>query len=176
MLKAQAKVLSFGLIALFIFSVMKPAIAEDISRGPKSNPESSASALFLTPIRKIDRNTFTLDLVVDPAGEEINTVSTEISYPVDKLSLLEINKDNSFCSLFVEDENDNINGKIKISCIKPFPGVDTLSNVVTLTFTTQATGTADLDLSPDSLVLANDGYGTDVLKAATGQRVNLDLE
>jgi hypothetical protein len=175
MLKAPIKALSFIAIAVFIFSVMKPAVAEDFSyRGPKLNPESSSSALFLTPMRKLDRNTFTLDLVVDPSGEEINTVSTEISFPADKLSLIDLSKANSFCSFFVEEKINNDLGKIKLSCVAPFPGTETMSNVITLTFKQTDTGYARLDLSQDSMVLANDGYGTNVLKSLGGQTVESD--
>jgi hypothetical protein len=174
MVKAK-RALLFTLIALFIFSVMKPAIAEDFYyRGPKLNPESATSALFLTPVREKSGNTLTLDLVVDPAGEEINTVSTEISFPTDKLSLTNLSKTNSFCSFFVEEKIDNALGKIKISCVTPYPGTEKMSNVISLTFTNLVQGSADINLSDDSMVLANDGYGTNVLKNLEGQTIELD--
>jgi hypothetical protein len=172
MVKAK-RALLFTLIALFIFSAIKPAIAEEefYYRGPKLNQESAASALFLTPIREKTGDSFTLDLVVDPTGEEINTVSTEISFPADKLSLEDLGKENSFCSFFMEEKVDNALGKIKISCASPYPGTAKLSNVVSLTFKRINPGPADLSLSPDSLVLANDGYGTNVLKDLKGQTI-----
>jgi len=175
MLKAQGKVLFFILIALFIFSVTKPAAADDFYyRGQKLNQENTTSALFLTPIKQKTGDSITLDLVVDPAGEEINTVSTEISFPADKLSLENLSKENSFCSFFVEEKIDNDLGKIKISCLAPFPGTDKMSNVVSLTFKELNSGTADLNLSNDSMVLANDGYGTNVLQNLSGQKIILD--
>jgi hypothetical protein len=173
MLKAPIKALSVIAIALFIFLTVKPAVAEDFYyRGPKLNPEQSTSALFLTPVRKLDRNTFTLDLVVDPSGKQINTVSTEISFPADRLSLIDLSKTDSFCSFFVEENIDNDQGKIRLSCVAPYPGTDKMSNVISLTFRQAGTGPAELSLSPDSLVLANDGYGTNVLKSLGGQTVD----
>ncbi|MDD4902015.1 MAG: cohesin domain-containing protein [Patescibacteria group bacterium] len=172
MLKAPIKALFLAMIALFIFAVINPAAAEEFYyRGPKLNPQIAASALFLTPIREKNGNSFTLDLVVDPADEEINTVSTEISFPTDKLSLENLSKGNSFCSFFVEEKIDNALGKIKISCLAPYPGTDRMSNVISLTFKQINTGTANLNLSSDSLVLANDGYGTNVLKDLGGQTI-----
>jgi hypothetical protein len=173
MLKARTKALLFALTALFVFSAIKPALAWQrfYYRGPKLNPGNASSALFLTPIRKKSNDLFSLDLVVDPSGEEINTVSTEISFPVDKLSLKTLSKDKSFCSFFVEEKIDNVLGKIKISCLAAYPGTDKLSNVVSLTFKKIKTGRADLSLSADSLVLANDGYGTNVLQTLNGQKV-----
>ena len=170
------KALFFALVAFFIFAVIKPTQAEEefYYRGPKLNPESASSALFLTPVRQKNGDLLTLDLVVDPAGEEINTVSTEISFPTDKLSLETLSKDNSFCSFFVEEKIDNAAGKVKISCVAPYPGTDKWSNVVSLTFRQINTGAADLNLSDDSLVLANDGYGTNVLSEKNGQTINLN--
>jgi hypothetical protein len=171
MLKARKKTLFFILIALFIFSTIRPAIAEEelYYRDPKLSPQTANSALFLTPVREKNGDLLTLDLVVDPSGEEINTVSTEISFPTDKLSLEALSKDNSFCSFFVEEKTDNAAGKIKISCVAPYPGTNKLSNVVSLTFKQINAGEADLSLGADSLVLANDGYGTNVLKELKGQ-------
>jgi hypothetical protein len=172
MVKAK-KALFFATVALFIFSVMKPASADDFYyRGQALTPESAASTLFLTPVKEKSGDSLTLDLVVDPAGEEINAVSTEISFPADKLSLENLSKANSFCSFFVEEKIDNALGKIKISCVAPYPGTDRMSNVVSLTFQEIGTGPAALSLSSASLVLANDGYGTNVLKYLSGQTID----
>jgi hypothetical protein len=175
MVKAK-RALLFALIALFIFVAIKPASAEDLFqyRDVQLNQEIASSTLFLTPVRARTANSLTLDLMVDPAGEQINTVSTEISFPADKLSLLSLGKTNSFCSFFVEEKINNTLGKIKISCLAPFPGTNKMSNVVSLTFKKIGSGSADLSLSSDSLVLANDGYGTNVLQNLSGQTVALN--
>lgn len=125
----------------------------------------------MTPIREKNNGLFSLDLVVDPNGEEINTVSTEISFPANKLFLKSLSKDDSFCSFFIEENIDNALGKIKITCLDPYPGTAKISNVVSLTFKKINSGAADLNLSDDSLVLANDGYGTNVLKNLSGQTI-----
>lgn len=176
MVKAK-KSLFLTVIALFIFSAIKPALAEEqfLYRGPKLNPQTANSALFLTPVREKNGAYLTLDLVVDPSGEEINIVSTEISFPADKLVLEKLSKENSFCSFFMEEKVDAAAGKIKISCAAPYPGTDRISNIVSLTFRQINSGSADLGLSPDSLVLANDGYGTDVLKELKGQKIALEM-
>ena len=173
MIKVE-RALFFALLAILILAVLKPASAEEVFyyRGALLNPETADSALFLTPVRERRGDLLTLDLVVDPSGEEINTVSTEILFPADKLSLTSLSKDESFCSFFVEENIDNNLGKIKISCIAPYPGTDKLSKVVSLTFKKHQSGSADLKLGDDSLVLANDGYGTNVLKDLSGQTVD----
>jgi hypothetical protein len=176
MLKAQTKALFFILTALFIFSAIKQALAKEAFyyRSQKLNPQTANSALFLTPIREKNGDYLTLDLVVDPAGEEINTVSAEISFPIGKLSLENMGKEDSFCSFFIEENIDAAAGKIKISCAAPSPGTSQISNVLSLTFKKIGSGEAELDLSEDSLVLANDGYGTNVLKELRGQKIILN--
>jgi len=82
-----------------------------------------------------------------------------------------LSKDDSFCSFFIEENIDNALGKIKITCLDPYPGTAKISNVVSLTFKKINSGAADLNLSDDSLVLANDGYGTNVLKNLSGQTI-----
>jgi hypothetical protein len=173
MVKAEIT-LFLAIIALFIFAAIRPASADDAFsyRNVKLNAEAASSTLFLTPVKERVGDELTLDLVVDPAGEEINTVSTEISFPADKLFLENLDKGKSFCSFFVEEDINNYTGKIKISCLAPFPGTDKMSNVVSLVFKKIKSGAADLSLATSSMVLANDGYGTNVLKNLSGQVVD----
>lgn len=165
-----------AIIILFFVLVSKPTTAREIYsyRGQKINPETTPSALFLTPVRNRDNNSISLDLVVEPNQAEVNTVSTEISYPTDRISLKKMSKENSFCSFFIENNVDAVNGKIKISCAAPYPGTAKTSRVVTLYFEGLKKGLAEINLSNNSLVLANDGYGTNVLKEIKGQEITVE--
>jgi hypothetical protein len=165
-----------AIIIVFFALAGKPTDAREIYsyRGQKINPETTPSALFLTPVRNRKDKLISIDLVVEPHQAEINTVSTEISYPIDKISFKEMSKENSFCSFFIENNVDAINGKIKISCASPYPGTDKTSRVITLYFKGLKKGLAEISLSDDSLVLANDGYGTNVLNEITGQKITVE--
>lgn len=162
-----------AILSVFFVLAGKPTTAEEVSiyRGQKINPEKTPSALFLTPIKDREGNLIALDLVVEPHQAEINTVSAEISYPTNKISLKELSKNNSFCSFFIEEKIDKAAGIIKISCATPYPGTDKTSRVITLFFEGLEKGGADISLSDNSLVLANDGYGTNVLKEIVGQEI-----
>ena len=112
-----------------------------------------------------------MDLVVDPNDDEINTVSTLISFPPNKLELKGFSKKKSFCSFFIEEEINNKEGWAKISCLKPYPGIAKLNNVIGLVFKEKKVGEANITLGKNSMVLANDGYGTNVLKHTRNKKI-----
>jgi hypothetical protein len=165
-----------AIIVVFFVLASRPTTAEEVFhyRGQKINPETTPSALFLTPVKNRENNLIALDLVVEPHLAEINTVSAEISYPTDKISFKELSKNNSFCSFFIEEKVDTAAGKIKISCATPYPGTAETSRVITVYFEGLEKGDAEIKLSSDSLVLANDGYGTNVLKEIVGQEITVE--
>jgi hypothetical protein len=170
------KILKSLLTAAVIFMAGWPlnlAFAEDIFyyRGPKLQPAKAGAVLFLTPIKERKNNLAFLDVIVEPNGEEINAVGAEILYPKNKIIFQGLSKKNSFCSFFVEENFQPEEGLIKISCVAPYPGTDKISNVVTLAFSPLSAGEAALGLGDDSQVLANDGYGTDILTEKKGQTI-----
>lgn len=172
MLVKTKKVFLFLLIILFFVLPFDTANARKLYyyRGIKIKRQEPKSILYLTPIRERLGDFILLDLVVDPGEDEINTVSANIFFPANKLSLEMLSKNNTFCLFFVEEEIDNEIGWAKISCMKPYPGTDTVSNVISLVFRKKEAGEANLVIG-DSLVLANDGYGTNVLKEIKNQTV-----
>lgn len=174
MLKKTKKSFIFLLIILFTIFPIRFAKSYDGNyyyRGIKLKQQETKSILYLTPVRKRLENYILMDLVIDPDNDEINTVSTLISFPPDKLELKGFSKKSSFCSFFIEEEINNKEGWAKISCLKPYPGISKLSNVVGLVFEEKKVGEANITLSKDSMVLANDGYGTNVLKYTRDKRI-----
>lgn len=172
MLVKTKKILLFLFIILFFILPFDTARARNLYyyREPKIHRQEPNSILYITPIKERSGKFIFLDLVVDPNNDEINTVSANISFPASKLSLEQVSKENTFCLFFVEEKIDNENGHAKFSCLKPYPGTDTISNVISLVFKEKESGEADIVIG-DSLVLANDGYGTNVLKETRGQTI-----
>ena len=107
---------------------------------------------------------FRIRVMVDPAGQSINLVDAELYYSTSTLYLVEIDTTNSDFSLNLIG-NTNL-GTASLIAMQPWPGVATSSLVADLVFLSLAPGTAEVDFRPESTVLANDGYGTDVLKSA----------
>jgi len=113
-------------------------------------------------------DTIELNIILDPQGESVNTVSAIIHYPESKLKLLTIDNSDSDFSIFLEKEADEEKGIIKISCIQPFPGIKQKAQISKLIFDPLETGNCKIEFLEDSMVLANDGYGTNILKEAMG--------
>lgn len=100
-------------------------------------------------------------------GEVLNAVATDLKYPTDKLSLTSLSKSGSIISLWAEEPNfSNATGIASLEGIIPNPGyMGQGGRVITATFRVLAPGEATLSFSNAS-VLANDGLGTDILRAA----------
>lgn len=162
-------------LSIVLLTCLQPAQAENNPgyREIKSRPAQKTATLFITPVKERADGLITVDLVVEPGGEEINAVETEIYFNNDQLELMEINKEKTFCQLFVE-ENLSAPGKIKLSCLAPYPGIKDISNIYTVVFKQKIIGKTKLTLSPESLVLANDGYGTNILREIKEQEISLE--
>jgi hypothetical protein len=162
------------LVVTALFFLKQAKAQEEFQyREIKAQPSAKTASLFITPVKEREEGTIVIDLVVEPGGEEVNAVETEINYRADELELISIDREDSFCQFFVT-EDATVSGKIKLSCLAPYPGIKEVSNVYTISFRQKAFGTTDIDLSPDSLILANDGYGTNIAKEIKGQRIVLE--
>jgi hypothetical protein len=70
----------------------------------------------------------------------------------------------SFCKFYPENNYDNSKGTISVSCGSPYPGFSGKNDVLEIEFTTKAIRTTEIKLLDSSMVLANDGKGTNLLK------------
>lgn len=105
-------------------------------------------------------------------GEAINAAKVVINYDPKKVLVEEIITENSFCraggsSMFIEKDIDNNKGRVSIVCGVPSPGFsDTKGVLAELLIKPLETGQISFRFDPDSQVLANDGLGTNVLRAS----------
>lgn len=167
--------LAGGLLSVILLTGFNPAKAENelTYREIKAQAAAKTASLFITPVKERSNGLITIDLVLEPGGEEANAVETEIYFDSNQLEVAEINKEKTFCQMFVE-ENLSTPGKIKLSCLAPYPGTKEISNVYTIVFKQKNIGESWITLSPNSQVLANDGYGTNILKEAKEQKIILE--
>lgn len=144
-------------INLFIF-LINPGIvikAETI--------QNTQSASLTMETIENNNNQIIIEVIVDPNENNINTISLNLKYSTSTLELINTNLENSFCSLLIENTNNNITGVINISCGKPDPGTSIESIVSELYFKKINQGWASITIDQNSLVLANDGFGTNIL-------------
>ena len=104
-------------------------------------------------------------VMIDPAGQSINLVDAELTFSSSTLRLIQIDSDPSDFSLHLVSNKET--GVASLIAMQPWPGIATSSVVADLVFMAQGSGPAEINFAPASSVLANDGFGTDVLKMAS---------
>jgi len=98
---------------------------------------------------------FTVEVLLNTQGQDVNAVASYIEYPDNLLVPVSINMANSPMHIVVE-RNYGM-GKIEISGGTPTPGFNGLYQIATIEFEAQAPGYASLSFLPDSAVLTDKG-------------------
>ncbi len=107
-------------------------------------------------------------LSVEPFGAPVNLVNSYISYSTSTLKLLAIDYDSSPFSIFMTGVDSP--GRITATAFNPSPGISKRSEVAALFFRVLDPGEVELKIMRGSSVMANDGFGTDVLGQTAGLR------
>ncbi|MFC1789503.1 cohesin domain-containing protein [Patescibacteria group bacterium] len=107
---------------------------------------------------------FEVYLNIVTEGVLINAAQGKISFPTDKLEVVNISKDDSVFSIWAEEPNySNKEGKISFTGGLPSPGFSDKGNILKIVFRAKESGDFKLFFSDEAKVLANDGLGTNVL-------------
>jgi hypothetical protein len=108
--------------------------------------------------------TFTVRIAVS-SPQAVNAVSASLSFPRDMLQVTSVSKIGSILNLWVQEPSfDNNAGTVSLEGVVPNPGfTGSNGSVLSINFRVIAPGTANLRFASASL-LANDGYGTNILK------------
>ncbi|MFA5247989.1 MAG: hypothetical protein WC415_01950 [Patescibacteria group bacterium] len=126
---------------------------------------AKAASLYFSPTSgsyAVDKN-FSVSIYISSADQAMNTASSIILFPKDKLKIISISKTGSIFNFWVKEPAfDNEAGTITFEGIVLNPGfMDKNGKIITLTFGVKTVGTASLNFS-SGLVLANDGNGTNI--------------
>lgn len=122
-------------------------------------------------------STFDINIFLNTEGKSINTVSTVLFFPADKLQLVSPTIGQSVISVWTAQPIfNNKDGVIRITGGIP-GGINVQSGLITsLTFRVKKVASSTLvKFSDESRVLANDGSGTDVLSSVQNGVYNLIL-
>ncbi|MEK7227469.1 MAG: cohesin domain-containing protein [Patescibacteria group bacterium] len=126
-----------------------------------------ADTIFVSPITGTYTvgDTFSARIMVSSPGQAINAISGVLSFPIDKLQVVSVSKIGSVLSLWVQEPSfSNSRGTVTFEGVVPNPGFnESNGRVLGVNFRVVGTGSADIRLTSGSL-LANDGYGTNILK------------
>lgn len=129
------------------------------------------AVLELSQIKKDSQN-ITLRVSIDPNGTPVNLVSAIISYPKDLVRPVAIKSENSDFYILLDETVDEQQKLIFVNYIIP-QGINKKSVVADLIFYPRKSGLAAFSFSDKSVVLANDGYGTNVLRNSKGVTLNI---
>jgi len=159
----KIKISAILIIFSIVFFPFEIALADTIVQGEEN--AIKAASLFLIPEKSsfLNPDYFTINLIVNPGGREINTVSAYLSFDTSRLQLVSTSKENSFCSFFIFENINNDLGRYDLGCTTLGNSISTTSRVISLTFQKIDMGWTKLNILEDSLVLAHDGLGTNIL-------------
>lgn len=132
---------------------------------------ASAAVLSLLPEKTSLEvgETFKVPVLLDTRGQEINAVEIELEFPADKLQVVSPNTGSSIIEIWAgQPKFNNSTGIIQMRGGIPNGLIISGGLVTTLEFRVKASGSASLQFKPTTKVLANDGFGTDVLTSAPG--------
>jgi len=126
---------------------------------------ADAATLFLSPSSdsRTVGDTFGVSVRVSTGGVAINSAQATISFPNDLLEITSLSQTGVFSLWPVNPSFSNGGGTASFAGGLPSPGYTGSSGTIILvTFRAKAVGTATVTIGSAS-VLANDGFGTDVL-------------
>lgn len=106
---------------------------------------------------------FQVKVMVNTNGQAINAIESTIDYSDDTLQATSLSRSN-LISLWAKEPSYN-NSHVNFSGGIPSPGFTGTSNLLTINFKAVAEGEAWLKFTNPTSVLANDGYGTDILSS-----------
>lgn len=158
-------------VLIAVLSAMVPSLAKAQTANGATLLFSPASGTFTVG------STFNVSIVVNTGGNSINAVRADISFPANRLQVVNPSAGTSFISIWVnQPAYSNTAGTISFQGGLPNPGIKTESGIVsTITFRATAPGAAKLTLKDSSQVLANDGQGTNLLTSRGDANFTLNL-
>lgn len=106
-----------------------------------------------------------MKLEIQNIENSINTVQADIGFNADQIEVVDISTADSFADVFIQKEINNEGGWARLTGGLPNPGFNRNNGVFgTIYFKAKTPGLVRIEFLPSSMVLANDGRGTNILK------------
>ncbi len=111
---------------------------------------------------------FPLKIEVTGIKVPINAVQADLGFNPERLEIVNISTTDSFANIFIQKEINNEVGYARLTGGLPNPGFFSDRGLFgTVYFKGKSPGVTKIEFLPSSLVLANDGRGTNVLRELT---------
>lgn len=132
----------------------------------KLQASSSESALSIEAPGEVDGvgQKFKVTIKLDTMGNSVNAAQSYLQFDPKVLEIVSSNTEKSFCKFYPENNYSNDKGLVKLSCGSPYPGFRGKNILQELEFTAKAIQSTSLKITDNSMILANDGKGTNLIK------------
>jgi len=158
-----------GILILFFSVISGLVVYAEYALITTYNPSlTGKSASFLVPSSNNKHKIgeiFPMEVFVEGIKTPINTVQIDLSFDPSTLEAIKISTDDSFATVFIDKVINNEVGYTRLTGGLPNPGYDQSKGYFgTVYFKGKIPGVALVEFLPTSVVLANNGRGTNVLK------------
>jgi hypothetical protein len=159
-------------LLIFVFSVISMGIVFGESQllFKLGFPPTPKTVSFTIPAKGQYRigEIFPMKIEISGIKTPINAVQADLSFDSSRLEIVDISTEDSFANIFIQKEINNQEGYARLTGGLPNPGFFSDHGVFgTVFFKAKAPGVVKVAYLPSSIILANDGRGTDVLKDLT---------
>lgn len=130
-------------------------------------PPTPKTVSFVIPTKGQYRLGEMFPMKIEIAGIKtpINAVQADLGFEPSKIEVVDISTKDSFANIFVQKEINNDGGYSRLTGGLPNPGFFSDKGTLgTVFFKGKSPGVVKIEFLPSSMVLANDGRGTNVLK------------
>jgi len=131
------------------------------------HPVSEKTVSFVIPSKNqyMTGEIFGMDIKLYGIETPINAIQADIGFDKERLEVVDISTKGSFATVFLQKEYNNDLGYARLSGGLPNPGYNAPEGLLgTIYFKSKVAGLAQVFYLDSSLVLANDGKGTNVIK------------
>jgi hypothetical protein len=155
------------LILLFSFISMAVVYGEQRLLYKLGFPATQKTATFAIPTKgqyKLGQ-TFPMQIEITGITLPINVVQADIGFDPAKVEAVDVSTEGSFANIFIQKEINNSAGYVRLTGGLPNPGYSQERGVFgTVLFRGKESGPVRVKYLTTSMVLANDGRGTNILK------------
>ncbi len=143
-----------ALLALYLLLFPSPIHAQV--------PTTTKDASIIAETSNREQGSY-IDISIDSGSSPINAVDLKMSFDPAKNRIQSIELKDSFCQIFIRSDYSNTKGSADITCGLPTPGLSGRAKLARIHFE-GVDDTENFQVSTASQILANDGFGTPVLR------------
>jgi len=161
-------------ILIFILFVSPAVLKAEIDNPRIANENAVKNAEIFLTLEVFDASSSTgiFNIWINPESQSINASGITLNYGTSSIVMLATMTGNSYCDFFLENSFDNSLGILSLSGMKPYPGIATTSLMGQIFFEKIDEATSTISISQkDSMILANNGYATNILATSTGLKL-----